>query len=103
MRADAERLCADTDAGPAKDEVIDGVPVRAIVKNLEIDYASGVTDYSRLEALYVERISLWLIPGSLYPLPPVGGEVGFRGQQYAVELSQSLDTSDRLILTRYAS
>lgn len=102
MATAREHMLADTRAlfdnpdGPATDEVVDGIPLRAIVKGLE-------TDPAKMDRVFVDRKSLWLFPGDLDPFPPLGAEITFREETYAVELSQQQDFSDRLILVRYTS
>ena len=95
MLADARALF-DSPDGPATDEVVDGVSLRAIVKGLEPDPA-------KYEQLYVERFSLWLLPGVLDPFPRTGSTVSFRGHDFRVELSNRSHPTNHLILLRFAS
>lgn len=94
IREDAERIFSDPD-GPATDEIVDGNPLRAIVKGLE-------TDPAKYEQLYVERFGLWILSGDLTPFPHVGRSLVFRGHKYTVELSNRSHPTDHLILMRFA-
>ncbi|BCL59965.1 hypothetical protein DGMP_06580 [Desulfomarina profundi] len=95
MLADARALFDSAD-GPAVDEVVDGVPLRAIVRGLEPDPA-------KYDRLFVERVALWLFPGDLDPFPRTGARVLFRGHDFKVEMSSESSFSDHLILVRFVN
>ena len=95
MLADA-RAFFDSEDGPAVDEVVDGVSLRAIVQGLEPDPES-------MDRVYLEKYRIWMYPGDLTPFPRLGAVVEFRGHFFDVTYSQCQDFSDRLTLTRYTS
>lgn len=96
MKADVLLKFSDPD-GDAVNITIAGVEnVRAFVRYLE-------TDASLYEGAFVERVSVWLIPGTIEPLPRPEKEIDFNSGLWNVESRIPGKLADKLTLMRYSS
>lgn len=76
------------------DVTIDGVDLKCFFLPLD-------PSFGERPGMSVARISYWLLPGALSPLPPMGAELDVNGTKWLVELVVEGAVTDQLRLFRY--